>query len=210
MQLDVLNIRGEKTGRSVELSDSVFGIAPNDHVIYLDVKQYMNNWRQGTSKAKNRNEIKGSTRKLRKQKGGGGARVGSIKSPIFRGGGRIHGPQPRDYSFKLNKKVKVLARRSALSYKTQDNALMVIEDFNLDAPKTKDFINILKAFNLNEKKSIFVIDSNEQRTNILKSAGNIPHTAVIHSGNVNTYLVLNSNAVVIMESAIQPLTDILA
>jgi large subunit ribosomal protein L4 len=207
MKLDVLNIRGEKTGRTVELADEIFGIEPNDHVIYLDVKQYLNNWRQGTHKAKQRNEISGSTKKLRKQKGGGGARVGSIKNPTFRGGGRMHGPQPRDYGFKLNKKVKDLARRSAFAHKVRDNAVMIIEDFNMETPKTKEFINILNALNLRNQKTLLIMDT--PRENIIRSARNLPEANLVHSGNINTYHVMNSQAVVMLESAIEPLTQTL-
>ena len=157
MKLEVLNIKGEKTGRSVQLADEIFGFEPNDHVLYLDVKRYQINQRQGTSKAKERNELKGSTRKLRKQKGGGGARISSIKSPLLRGGGRIFGPRPRTYDIKLNQKEKIIARKSALSHKSKENKIIVVENFNLETPKTKDYISILNALNLGNEKSLLVL-----------------------------------------------------
>ena len=208
MIVDVFNLRGEKVGRSIDLNDSVFGIEPNDHCIYLDVKQYQNNWRQGTAKAKQRNEIHGSTKKLRKQKGGGGARVGSIKNPTFRGGGRMHGPQPRDYGFKLNKKVKQLARRSALSYKIQADQIRIVEDFNFETPKTKEFIKMLSAFNIADKKTLTVMDVMHE--NVAKSARNIPNVNVLHSGNINTYQILNAESIIMFEGAVQPIVDSLS
>jgi large subunit ribosomal protein L4 len=207
MLVDVLNIKGEKTGRSVELDDALFNITPNEHVVYLDVKQYLNNWRQGTHKAKQRNEISGSTRKLRKQKGGGGARVGSIKNPLFRGGGRIHGPQPRDYGFKLNKKEKDLARRSAFSSQVQNNGLWVIEDFEFAKPKTKDFIAVLDSLQLTQTKTLTIVDSYLERSNVVKSISNIPNATVLHTGNLNTYHVLNAQKILVMESAVSLLTQ---
>ena len=167
MEISVLNINGQETGRKVELNDAVFGIEPNDHVLYLDVKQYLANQRQGTAKAKERSEHTGSTRKLGRQKGGGGARRGDINSPVLVGGGRVFGPKPRDYRFKLNKKVKVLARKSALSYKAQENAILVVEDFNFEAPKTKDFVNITKNLKVEGKKSLFVLP--ESNNNVFLS-----------------------------------------
>ena len=171
MEINVLNINGQETGRKVSLNESIYGIEPNDHVIYLDVKQYLADQRQGTAKAKERSEHAGSTRKLGRQKGGGGARHGDINSPLLRGGGRVFGPKPRDYSFKLNKKVKVLARKSALSYKVQDNALVVVEDFNLDAPKTKDFVNITKNLKVEDKKVLLLLP--ESNKNVYLSARNL-------------------------------------
>lgn len=205
MKLDVVNIRGEKTGRSVDLSDEVFGIEPNDHIIYLDVKQYLINQRQGTHKAKQRNEISGSTRKLRKQKGGGGARVGGIKNPLFRGGGRIFGPQPRDYDIKINKKVKEQARRSALSYKAKDNQLIILEEFNMDQPKTKRVVEILNALNINSNKTLLLLGNND--VNIVKSVRNIPTATVSLSGNINTYSIVNAKTVVMLESAVEQLNQ---
>jgi len=172
MELTVLNIKGEDTGRKVKLDDSVFGIEPNDHAIYLDAKQYMANRRQGTHDSRERSDLKGSTRKIKRQKGTGTARFGDIKNPIFRGGGRVFGPHPRDYRFKLNKKVKLLARLSALSYKVKDEGIIVIEDFKLDAPRTKDYIHILESLKLNDKKSLMVLKESDK--NIYLSARNVP------------------------------------
>ncbi len=207
MKLDVLNTKGEKTGRSIELPDSIYGIEPNDHVIYLDVKRFMNSQRQGTHKAKQRNEIHGSTRKLRKQKGGGGARAGSIKNPQFRGGGRIHGPQPRDYDIKLNKKVKLLARKSALAYKAKDNNIYVVEDFNYEVPKTQDFVSVLKALNIGSNKVLFLAGENNE--NVIKSARNLPNTLVSASSSVSTYSLMNAKALLMTESAANTLNEIL-
>ena len=207
MKLDVLNIKGENTGRSVELADDIFNIEPNDHVIYLDVKRYLINQRQGTHKAKERNEIAGSTRKLRKQKGGGGARIGGIKSPLLRGGGRIFGPRPRTYDLKLNKKVRVLARKSALSYKLKENSLFIIEDFTLDAPKTKTFVSILNALKLDNKKSMLVV--NDKQDNIIKSARNLKNSNVVSANDVNTYNLMNANAVMLTESVVNTLIETL-
>src|ERR1039458_8870515 len=164
MELEVLNIKGEKTGRSVQLADEIFGVEPNDHVLYLDVKRYLINQRQGTHKSKQRNEVSGSTRKLRKQKGGGGARIGSIKSPILRGGGRIFGPIPRTYDIKLNQKEKVIARKSALSYKAKENRIVVLEDFDFEEPKTKQYTSILSALNLSNEKTLLVLGSRKDRS----------------------------------------------
>ncbi|MGG8495673.1 50S ribosomal protein L4 [Tenacibaculum sp. TC6] len=201
MKVAVLDITGKDTGRKVELSSEVFGIEPNDHAIYLDVKQYLANQRQGTHKSKERAEIAGSTRKIKKQKGTGTARAGSIKSPVFRGGGRVFGPRPRNYSFKLNKNLKRLARKSALSIQAKDNNLVVIEDFNFEAPKTKDFVNVLKALELDTKKSLFVL-GNENK-NVYLSSRNLKNSKVVDASGVNTYNVLNASKVIIAESSIE-------
>ncbi|CAM1372827.1 50S ribosomal protein L4 [Tenacibaculum litopenaei] len=201
MKVAVLDITGKDTGRKVELSSEVFGIEPNDHAIYLDVKQYLANQRQGTHKAKERGEITGSTRKIKKQKGTGTARAGSIKSPVFRGGGRIFGPRPRNYSFKLNKNLKRLARKSALSIQAKDNNLVVIEDFNFEAPKTKEFVKVLKALELDTKKSLFVVG--EESQNVYLSSRNLEKSKVVKATGVNTYSVLNANKVVIAESTLE-------
>ena len=201
MKVAVLDINGKKTGRSVELSDAIFAIEPNDHAIYLDVKQHLANKRQGTSKAKERADIKGSTRKIKKQKGTGTARAGSIKSPIFRGGGRAFGPRPRDYSFKLNKGLKKLARQSALSLMAKEDNILVLEKFDFDAPKTKDFINILKALDLENKKSLFVLE--ESNNNVYLSSRNLKSTRVINSSQLNTYGVLNANKVLLSEECLE-------
>ncbi|WP_369047856.1 50S ribosomal protein L4 [Tenacibaculum sp. UWU-22] len=201
MEVAVLNITGKDTGRKVELSNEVFGIEPNDHAIYLDVKQYLANQRQGTHKAKERADIAGSTRKIKKQKGTGTARAGSIKSPVFRGGGRVFGPRPRNYSFKLNKNLKRLARKSALSIQAKDNNLVVIEDFNFEAPKTKEFINVLKALELDTKKSLFVLG--EESKNVYLSSRNLKKSKVVGASGINTYSVLNANKVIITESCLE-------
>lgn len=201
MKVAVLDINGKDTGRKVELSAEVFGIEPNDHAIYLDVKQYLANQRQGTHKAKERGEITGSTRKIKKQKGTGTARAGSIKSPVFRGGGRIFGPRPRNYSFKLNKNLKRLARKSALSIQAKDNNLVVIEDFNFDAPNTKNFVNVLKALDLDSKKSLFVLG--ESNNNVYLSSRNLKNSKVVNNSGISTYSVLNANKVVISESSLE-------
>ena len=201
MKVAVLDITGKDTGRKVELSSEVFGIEPNDHAIYLDVKQYLANQRQGTHKSKERAEVAGSTRKIKKQKGTGTARAGSIKSPVFRGGGRIFGPRPRNYSFKLNKNLKRLARKSALSIQAKDNNLVVIEDFNFETPKTKDFVNVLKALELDTKKSLFVL-GNESK-NVYLSSRNLKNSKVVDASGVNTYNVLNASKVIIAESSIE-------
>ena len=179
MEVSVLNINGQETGRKVSLNESIFGIEPNDHVLYLDVKQYLANQRQGTAKAKERSEVSGSTRKLGRQKGGGGARRGDINSPVLVGGGRVFGPKPRDYRFKLNKKVKVLARKSALAYKAQENAVIVVEDFNFEAPKTKDFVNITKNLKVEGKKTLLVLP--EVDKNVYLSARNLQRAEVMTS-----------------------------
>jgi len=201
MEVSVLNIKGQDTGKKVELNDAIFGIEPNDHVIYLAVKQYLAAQRQGTHKSKERSEIAGSTRKLIRQKGGGGARRGDIKSPVLRGGGRVFGPRPRDYWFKLNKKVKSLARKSALSYKAQQNAIVVVEDFNLDAPKTKAFVEIQKNLNIEGKKLLLVLPG--INNNIYLSARNIQRVEVITASALNTYKVMNANVLVVTEDALK-------
>ncbi|MST85720.1 50S ribosomal protein L4 [Hallella mizrahii] len=207
MEVSVLNINGQETGRKVALNDAIFGIEPNDHVIYLDVKQYLANQRQGTAKAKERSEHAGSTRKLGRQKGGGGARRGDINSPLLKGGGRVFGPQPRDYGFKLNKKVKVLARKSALSYKAQENAIIVVEDFNLEAPKTKDFVNITKNLKVDGKKALVVLPGINK--NVYLSARNIEKAEVMSADQINTYKVLNADVLVVAESSLKTIDNIL-
>jgi len=201
MKVAVLDITGKDTGRKVELSKDVFGIEPNDHAIYLDVKQYLANQRQGTHKSKERAEIVGSTRKIKKQKGTGTARAGSIKSGVFRGGGRMFGPRPRNYSFKLNKNLKRLARKSALSIQANDKNLVVIEDFNFDAPKTKNFVDVLKALELDAKKSLFVLS--DDNSNVYLSSRNLKNSKVVKASEINTYGVLNANKVVITESSLE-------
>ena len=201
MEVNVLNIKGQDTGRKVVLSDAVFGIEPNDHAIYLDVKQYLAAQRQGTAKSKERSEIAGSTRKLGRQKGGGGARRGDIKSPVLVGGGRVFGPKPRDYSFKLNTKVKALARRSALTYKAQENAIVVVEDFTFEAPKTKEFIELLNNLKVADKKSLVVTDGANK--NVYLSARNLPKAKVAIAKDINTYGVLDACALVLTESALK-------
>ena len=207
MEIIVLNINGQETGRKVELNDAVFGIEPNDHVLYLDVKQYLANQRQGTAKAKERSEHTGSTRKLGRQKGGGGARRGDINSPVLVGGGRVFGPKPRDYRFKLNKKVKVLARKSALSYKAQENAILVVEDFNFEAPKTKDFVNITKNLKVEGKKSLFVLP--ESNNNVFLSSRNLQNSKVTLAQLLNSYNVLNAEVLVITEKSLETINSIL-
>jgi len=207
MKVAVLNKEGNSTNRNVELVDSVFGITPNDHAIYLDVKQYLANQRQGTHKSKQRNEVAGSTKKLHKQKGTGGARKGSIKSPLLRGGGRIFGPQPRDYGFKLNKKVKNIARLSALTYKAKENSILVTEDFSFDQPKTKHYADFLKNLKLSDKKTLFIVgDSNK---NLYLSSRNLSGTKVVAASDINTYDILKANCLIISESAIVKMENIL-
>ncbi len=201
MKVAVLDIKGKDTGRKVDLSKEVFEIEPNEHAVYLDVKQYLANQRQGTHKAKERAEITGSTRKIKRQKGTGTARAGSIKSGIFRGGGRIFGPRPRNYGFKLNKNVKRLARRSALSMKANEKAITVLEDFNLDAPKTKDFTAILKALDLENKKSLFVLKG--LNNNVYLSSRNLKGSEVVTSSELSTYKIMNANRIVLTESALE-------
>ena len=200
MEVSVYNIKGEDTGRKIVLNDAIFGIEPNDHAIYLDVKQYMANQRQGTHKSKERSEISGSTRKLGRQKGGGGARRGDINSPVLVGGARVFGPQPRDYGFKLNKKVKNLARKSALAYKAQENALLVVEDFNFEAPKTKQYVELLQNLKVADKKLLMVLA--EANKNVYLSARNIQRQDMAVASAVNTYQVLNADALVVTESAL--------
>lgn len=201
MEVAVLDIKGKETGRKAQLSDSVFAIEPNDHAVYLDVKQYLANQRQGTHKAKERAEIVGSTRKIKKQKGTGTARAGSIKSPIFRGGGRIFGPRPRNYGFKLNKNLKRLARKSALSIKAKGNSVFVVEDFSFDAPKTKSMIDVLKALGIQDKKSLIVLgDSNK---NVYLSSRNLKGLEVVNSSELSTYGILNAKNVVLLEGSLE-------
>ncbi|WP_339657161.1 50S ribosomal protein L4 [uncultured Maribacter sp.] len=201
MKIAVLDIKGKDTGRKANLSDDVFAIEPNDHAVYLDVKQYLAHQRQGTHKAKERAEIAGSTRKIKKQKGTGTARAGSIKSPIFRGGGRIFGPRPKDYTQKLNKNLKRLARKSALSLKNKENAILVVEDFDFDTPKTKDFIQVLKTLGLENKKSLIVLgDSNK---GVYLSSRNFKGSEVITNSELSTYKILNANSVVLLESSLE-------
>jgi len=203
MKLAVLDIKGKETGRKADLSDDVFAIEPNEHAVYLDVKQYLAHQRQGTHKAKERGEIKGSTRKIKKQKGTGTARAGSIKSPIFRGGGRIFGPRPKDYTQKLNKNVKRLARKSALSIKSKDKAILVVEDFDLKAPKTKDFVQVLKSLGLENKKSLVVLgDSNNS---VYLSSRNLTRSEVVTSSEISTYKIMNANNIVLCEGAVEGL-----
>ncbi len=203
MKLSVLNKAGEDTGKKIDLNKEVFGVDPNDHAIYLDVKQHLANKRQGTSKTKERAEITGSTRKIKRQKGTGTARAGSIKSPLFRGGGRAFGPQPRSYSFKLNKKVKQLARLSALSYKAKDKGILVLEDFSMEAPKTKDMYDIRKNLKIDEKKSLLVLL--EPNKNILLSSRNLEKSKVITVSDLNTYDIMNASVVVFLESSLNAL-----
>ena len=207
MEVSVLNINGQETGRKVSLNESIFGIEPNDHVLYLDVKQYLANQRQGTAKAKERSEVSGSTRKLGRQKGGGGALRGDINSPVLVGGGRVFGPKPRDYRFKLNKKVKVLARKSALAYKAQENAVIVVEDFNFEAPKTKDFVNITKNLKVEGKKTLLVLP--EVDKNVYLSARNLQRAEVMTANTINAYKVLNAEVLVVTEKSLQTIDQIL-
>ncbi|MBO4658739.1 MAG: 50S ribosomal protein L4 [Prevotella sp.] len=208
MELNVLKINGQETGRKVTLNDEIFGIEPNDHVLYLDVKQYLANQRQGTAKAKERSEHTGSTRKLGRQKGGGGARHGDINSPLLRGGGRVFGPKPRDYRFKLNKKVKVLARKSALSYKALEEAIIIVEDFDFEAPKTKDFVNITKNLKVEGRKSLFVLP--EANKNVYLSARNLKRSEVILASSLNSYKVLNADVIVVTEKSLGTIDEILS
>lgn len=205
MELKVLNIEGKETGNKVTLSDAIFGIEPNDHAIYLDVKQFLANQRQGTHKSKQRNEVSGSTRKLHKQKGTGGSRKGSIKSPVFRGGGRIFGPQPRDYSFKLNKKMKALARMSALSYKAKNNDIVVLEDFSFETPKTKNFVNLVSNLKLGGTKALMVTANLDE--NLYLSSRNIQKSKVITASDINTYDLLNADKLVLTASSVKSIED---
>jgi len=205
MELSVLNKEGKETGRKVTLSDQIFGIEPSDHAIYLDVKQYMANQRQGTSKSKERGEVSGSTRKIKKQKGTGGARAGSIKSPTFRGGGTMFGPRPRNYEFKLNKKVKQLARKSALTYKAAENCIMVLEDFNLEAPKTREIVAIRTNLQIADKKSLFVLPV--ENNSIYLSSRNLKDVSVVTASELNTYQILNAKAIVILEGSVNKIEE---
>ena len=207
MDINVLDIKGQETGRKVTLSESIFGIEPNDHVIYLDVKQYMADQRQGTHKSKERSEVSGSTRKLGRQKGGGGARRGDINSPVLVGGGRVFGPKPRDYRFKLNKKVKNLARRSALSYKAQEQAILVVEDFNFEAPKTKDFVNISKNLKIDGKQLLLLLP--EANKNVFLSARNLQKAHVMVAKDVNTYKILDADVLIVTENSLKAVEGIL-
>ncbi len=205
MEVKVLDINGKETGRTVTLSDSVFAIEPNKHAVYLDVKQYLANQRQGTHKAKERAEVTGSTRKIKKQKGTGTARAGSVKSPLFKGGGTVFGPRPRSYSFKLNKSLKRLARKSALALKAQESNLIVVENFEFEAPSTKNFINVLKALGLENKKSLFVLgDTNK---NVYLSSRNLKASSVVTASELNTYNVLHSNSLVLLEGALEGIEE---
>lgn len=207
MEIAVLTYTGEKTKKKVSLADTVFGIEPNDHAIYLDVKSYLANQRQGTHKSKQRNEISGSSKKLKKQKGTGGARAGNIKNPQFKGGGRVFGPQPRDYSFKLNKKVKDLARKSALTYKAKDNAIAVLEDFSFETPKTKQYLQMLSALSLSDKKTLIILpDANK---NIVLSGRNIRKTKVTTADQINTYDLMNADNVIFVESSVSKIETLL-
>ena len=205
MEVSVLNIKGEDTGKKVVLKDEIFGIEPNDHVIYLAVNQYLAAQRQGTHKSKERSEITGSTRKLIRQKGGGGARRGDITSPLLRGGGRVFGPRPRDYWFKLNKKVKALARKSALTYKAQQNAIIVVEDFDFEAPKTKQGIKLLNNLKVEGRKTLIVLS--EVKKNVNLSVRNIQRVDVMTACNLNTYRVMNANVLVVTESALNQIDE---
>lgn len=207
MEVSVLNINGQETGRKVALNDAIYGIEPNEHVLYLAVKQYLANQRQGTAKSKERSEMSGSTRKLGRQKGGGGARRGDINSPVLVGGGRVFGPKPRDYRQKLNKKVNILARKSALSYQAKENGIIVVEDFTLDAPKTKDFLNIVKNLKVEGKKVLVVLPTEDK--NVYLSARNLKEAQVMGAANINTYKILNADAVIIAESSLETIDKIL-
>ena len=208
MELKVYNIEGKETGNKVTLSDAIFGIEPNDHAIYLDVKQFLANQRQGTHKSKQRNEVSGSTRKLHKQKGTGGSRKGSIKSPVFRGGGRIFGPQPRDYSFKLNKKLKSLARMSALSYKAKSNDIVILEDFQFETPKTKNFVSLISKLNISDKKALMIIPSSND--NVMLSSRNLAKSKVILAAEINTYDVLHADKLVLTAGSVKSIEESLS
>lgn len=205
MEAKVLDINGKDTGRKVQLSDSVFGIEPNNHAVYLDVKQYLANQRQGTHKAKERAEVAGSTRKIKKQKGTGTARAGSKKSPLFKGGGTVFGPRPRSYSFKLNKTVKRLARKSAFSLKLKESSILVVEDFNFETPNTKNFINVLKALGIENKKSLFVLG--ESNKNVYLSSRNLKASSVVTNSELSTYDILNANNLVLLEGSLEGIEE---
>lgn len=207
MEVALLKYSGEKSTKKVSLPETVFGIEPNDHAIYLDVKSYLANQRQGTHKSKQRNEISGSSRKLKKQKGTGGARAGNIKNPLYKGGGRVFGPTPRDYSFKLNKKVKDLARKSALTYKAKDNAIAVLEDFTFDTPKTSQYVKMLSAISLSDKKTLFVLPENSK--NVVLSGRNIKNSKITTADQINTYDVMNANTIIFVESSVSKVENIL-
>lgn len=207
MELSVFNISGKDTGKKVSLDDAIYGIEPNDHVLWLDVKQYLANQRQGTHKSKERSELSGSTRKLIKQKGGGGARRGDIKSPILVGGARVFGPKPRDYSFKLNKKVKVLARKSALAYKAKDNQIVVVEDFSFETPKTKDFIALTNSLQVADKKVVLVLS--DQNKNVYLSARNLERVKVVTASEINAYTILNCSSLILAESSVAVIDKLL-
>lgn len=208
MELKVYDIQGKETDKKAMLADAVFGVEPNDHAIWLDVKQYLANQRQGTHKAKQRSEVAGSTKKLKRQKGTGGARAGSIKNPLFVGGGRVFGPVPRDYGFKLNKKLKQLARRSALTYKAKEEAITVVENFNLETPKTKSVVAVAKGLGFADKKILVIIPESNQ--NVLLSARNIPNVKIVIAQNVNTYDVMNASSLIVAEGAVNVLNELLA
>jgi len=206
MELEVYNISGNKTSAKAKLNDEIFGIEPNDHAIYLDVKQHMANQRQGTSKTKERGEVRGSTRKIKRQKGTGTARFGDIKNPIFRGGGRTFGPEPRDYYFKLNKKLKRIARKSALSYKAKEKSIIVLEDFAFEAPRTKEFVEVLKNFELENKRVLVVLNGIDK--NVYLSSRNIQKTKIVKASDINTYDILNANKILIAKSSIEEIEKI--
>ena len=205
MEIKVLNTAGQETGRTVTLDEQIFGIEPNDHAIYLDVKQILANKRQGTSCSKERADVSGSTRKIKKQKGTGTARAGSIKSPVFRGGGRVFGPRPRNYDFKLNKKVKSLARKSALTYKALEEAILVVEDFSFESPKTREMVQISNNLKINDKKSLFVLP--EENKNIYLSSRNLQAVSVITASELNTYQILNAKKVIVLESSVSKIEE---
>ena len=205
MEVAVYNIEGKDTGRKVTLNDSVFAIEPNEHAVYLDVKQYLANQRQGTHKSKERSEVSGSTRKLHKQKGGGGSRIGDISSPVLVGGGRIFGPRPRTYEFKLNKKVKQLARKSALSVKAQDNAIIVVEDFAFEAPQTKEFVKFAKNIQVADKKAVMVLS--DQNKNVYLSARNLPNVEIVTASSLNTYKIMNNRSLILSESSVAVINE---
>lgn len=205
MEVAVYNIEGKDTGRKVTLNDSVFAIEPNEHAVYLDVKQYLANQRQGTHKSKERSEVSGSTRKLHKQKGGGGSRIGDINSPVLVGGGRIFGPRSRTYEFKLNKKVKQLARKSALSVKAQDNAIIVVEDFAFETPKTKEFVKFAKNIQVADKKAVMVLS--DQNKNVYLSARNLPNVEIVTASSLNTYKIMNNRSLILSESSVAVINE---
>lgn len=208
MDIAIKKSSGEDSGRKISLSDAVFGIEPNDHAIYLDVKSYLANQRQGTHKSKQRNEISGSSKKLKKQKGTGGARAGNIKNPLFKGGGRVFGPQPRDYSFKLNKKVKDLARKSALTYKAKDNAIAILEDFSFEAPKTKHYVSLLSSLSLSDKKTLLILP--ESNANIVLSGRNVQRTKITTADKINTYDLMHADSVIFVESSVELVVHLLS